>query len=86
MTITEAKSWFQQHQAIAVFLGVQGIGGIVAIATLIAYMTQLESRMTIIEVRGSPHLGIIDNRLTVLESQTKSNADRIDRLVDKATK
>ena len=49
-------------------------------------MVNLEARVSTLEVRGSPHLSTIDNRLTVLESKTDSNRDRIDRLVDMATK
>jgi hypothetical protein len=84
--MTTVRSWYSQNQALAVFLLAQAVAGAIAIGTVIAYMTQLESRTTTLETRGSPHLSIIDNRLTVLESQTKSNGDRIDRLVDKATK
>ena len=64
---------------LAIALATQAIiGGI--------YMVNLEARVSTLEIRGSPHLSTIDNRLTVLESKTESNRDRIDRLVDMATK
>ena len=50
------------------------------------YMVNLEARVSILEVRGSPHLSTIDNRLTVLESQTKENRERLERIVDIMTK
>ena len=74
-----AISWFKENQVLVIALiGQAVIAGI--------YMVNLEARVSTLEVRGSPHLGVIDNRLTVLESKTAANADRIDRLVDKATK
>ena len=74
-----AISWFKENQVLVIALiGQAVIAGI--------YMVNLEARVSTLEVRGSPHLGVIDNRLTVLESKTAANADRIDRLVDKATR
>ena len=81
-----AKPWFNENQALVYFLVAQSIAVVAAGASIIAYSVRLETRVTTLEVRGSPHLGVIDNRLTVLESKTAANAERIDRLVDKATK
>jgi hypothetical protein len=39
-----------------------------------------------LETRGSPHLERIDNRLTVLESLTRSNKESVDRIVDVLTR
>jgi hypothetical protein len=72
-------SWFKENQVLII-----GLIGQAIVAGI--YMVNLEARVSILEVRGSPHLQIIDNRLTVLESRTNSNAERIDRLVDKLTK
>jgi chaperonin cofactor prefoldin len=47
---------------------------------------RLETRVSTLETRGSPHLSTIDNRLTVLESQTKDNKEAIDRIVAIMTK
>lgn len=72
-------NWFKDNQVLII-----GLIGQAIVAGI--YMVNLEARVSILEVRGSPHLGLIDNRLTVLESKTASNAERIDRLVDRATK
>ena len=77
--MSQLGSWFRDNQVLAIALAGQAI-----IAGI--YMVNLEARVSTLEVRGSPHLGTIDNRLTVLESKTDSNRDRIDRLVDMATK
>ena len=71
--------WFRDNQALAMALAAQAI-----IAGI--YMVNLEARVSTLEIRGSPHLEKIDARLTVLESMTDNNKERIDRLVDKATK
>ena len=77
--MSNLTGWFKDNQPLAIALIAQAIvAGI--------YMVNLEARVSTLEVRGSPHLGVIDNRLTVLESKTAANAERIDRLVDKATK
>ena len=71
---TTVKSWIRENY----FLG----GLVVAIFTVTAYVVKLETRVTTLETRGSPHLAIIDNRLTVLEKQTESNKERIDHVVE----
>jgi hypothetical protein len=78
MTTTVA-SWFKENQAIVIGLIVQAIvGGI--------YMVNLEARVSTLENRGSPHLNIIDNRLTVLESLTKENKERLEKVTDVMTR
>jgi hypothetical protein len=73
--VSNLSGWFRDNQALAIALIVQAIiGG--------AYIVTLESRVSTLEVRGSPHLGLIDNRLTVLESQTKDNKESIERIKD----
>jgi hypothetical protein len=84
--IDKVKSWFSENHALVYFLVAQAIAfGTVGIS-VIAYMVRLETRVTTLEVRGSPHLAEINNRLTVLESLTKSNKDSIDRVVDVMTR
>jgi hypothetical protein len=75
----DLKGWFRENQVLAIALAGQAI-----IAGI--YMVNLEARVSTLETRGSPHLAVIDNRLTVLESQTNNNKERLDRLVDMATK
>jgi uncharacterized coiled-coil protein SlyX len=81
-----AKSWLKENSTLAYFLIGQAvlIGG--AAFSLTTYMVQLEERVKTLEVRGSPHLGVIDNRLTVLESKTTDNKEAIDRIVAVMTK
>ena len=77
--MSNLHGWFKDNQMLVVALiGQAIIAGI--------YMVNLEARVSILEVRGSPHLGIIDNRLTVLESKTEGNKDAIERIKDKLTK
>ena len=59
--------------------------GAVAIS-FVSYMTNLESRVSTLEVRGSPHLAEINNRLTVTEKETAANTARVDRIVSIMTK
>jgi uncharacterized coiled-coil protein SlyX len=53
---------------------------------MLAYFTRLEERVHILEVRGSPHLAEINNRLTTTEKETDSNKARIDRVVEIMTR
>lgn len=69
---TAVTSWLKENY----FLG----GLVVAIFSVTAYVVKLETRVATLEVRGSPHLAVIDNRLTVLESQTEANKERLDRI------
>ena len=50
--------------------------------SIITYSVRLETRVTTLEVCGSPHLAEINNRLTVLESQTQTNKASIDRITE----
>jgi uncharacterized coiled-coil protein SlyX len=53
---------------------------------MLAYSVRLETRVTTLEIRGSPHLQIIDNRLTVLESTTRDNKQRLEKITDVMTR
>jgi uncharacterized coiled-coil protein SlyX len=84
--VETAKSWLKENQTLLYFLMAQliaiGVGG----ASMLAYFTTLEQRVTTLEVRGSPHLAEINNRLTTTEKETESNAHRIDRVVEIMTR
>lgn len=84
--MTELKTWVRQNSTLVYFLIAQAIfvGGLAF--TGYGYMVRLETRVATLETRGSPHLNIIDVRLTTLESQTKENKERIDRVVDALTR
>jgi hypothetical protein len=71
-------SWLKENY----FLG----GLLAAVFTITAYVVRLETRVATLETRGSPHLATIDNRLTVLESNTKDNKQRLDSIVQIMTK
>jgi len=79
------RSWLKEHGSLFFFLIGQAIALGAVIVSIIAYSVRLETRVNTLEVRGSPHLGQIDSRLTVLESQTKTNKDSIERIVDVMT-
>jgi hypothetical protein len=78
--------WFRNYHHLFYFLAGQAFAILAAVLSITAYMVRLETRVVTLETRGSPHLAVIDNRLTVLESQTESNKARLERLIDKATK
>jgi Tfp pilus assembly protein PilO len=78
--VTELRGWFHQNQTLVYFLVAQAIAIGAAVLSVTAYMTRLETRVSTLEIRGSPHLSTIDNRLTVLESQTRSNKESVDRI------
>jgi hypothetical protein len=80
--MTTVRSWFHDNQALVYFLVAQAIAIGAAVLSITAYMVRLETRVHTMETRGSPHLGIIDNRLTVLEKATENNKQSIDRVVE----
>jgi hypothetical protein len=84
--VTALKEWAKSNATLLYFLIAQAIfiGGLAFSGY--GYMVRLEARVDTLETRGNPHLGTIDNRLTVLESQTKANKDSIERIVDVMTK
>jgi hypothetical protein len=84
--MTELKAWVRENSTLVYFLIAQAIGIGAAVLSITAYMVRLETRVTTLEVRGSPHLTTIDARLTVLESQTRTNKESLDRIVDVMTK
>ena len=76
---SSVTNWLKENQALVILLVGQAIvGGI--------YLVNLEARVATLENRGSPHLGIIDNRLTVLESLTKENKERLEKVTDVMTR
>jgi uncharacterized coiled-coil protein SlyX len=84
--VKEFRSWFHENQALVYFLVAQLVGFLGILGSLIAYSVKLEARVSTLEIRGSPHLERVDNRLTVLESRTNQNSQSIERIVDKLTK
>jgi hypothetical protein len=81
-----ARSWVKENATLIYFLIAQAIALISGGAWGLSYMVKLETRVNTLEVRGSPHLGDINTRLTVLEGQTRDNKESIDRIVNVMTK
>ena len=84
--MTRVRSWVSENQTLIYFLVAQAIAIGAAVISIVAYSVRLETRVNTLEVRGSPHLSEINNRLTVLEKQTEANKQSIDRIVDVMTK
>jgi hypothetical protein len=84
--MTSVRSWFSENQTLVYFLVAQAIAIGAAVISIVAYSVRLETRVNTLEVRGSPHLEKIDGRLTVLESQTRENKERLERIVDIMTR
>jgi hypothetical protein len=84
--MTELKGWLKDNATLVYFLIAQAVAIGAAVLSMTAYMVRLETRVNTLEVRGSPHLADINTRLTVLEGQTRTNKDSIDRVVDVMTK
>lgn len=84
--IDKVKSWISENHTLVYFLVAQGIAIGAAVLSITAYMVRLETRVNTLEVRGSPHLQEINNRLTVLESITKSNKETLDRVTEIMTR
>jgi hypothetical protein len=84
--MVQVRSWISQNHTLVMFLVGQAIALGAVMVSIIAYSVRLETRVTTLEVRGSPHLEKIDGRLTVLESQTRANKDSVERIVDVMTK
>lgn len=84
--MTTARSFFRDNATLMYFLVGQAIAIGAAVLSMTAYATRLETRVNTLEIRGSPHLNVIDNRLTVLENTTKDNKQRLDKVTDIMTR
>jgi hypothetical protein len=84
--VTDAKNWIKENATLIYFLIAQGIAIGAAVLSMTAYMVRLETRVSTLEVRGSPHLSDINNRLTVLEAATRDNKQRLDKVTDIMTR
>jgi hypothetical protein len=75
----KVTSWLLENRTLLSVLFAQGIA-------ILVYSVRLETRVTTLETRGSPHLERIDNRLTVLESLTTTNKHSVDRIIEIMTR
>lgn len=78
--VDAAKSWVKENATLVYFLIAQAIALVSLGAYGLSYMVKLETRVSTMETRGSPHLADINTRLTVLEGLTKTNKESIDRI------
>jgi len=84
--VEQAKTWLKDNSTLVYFLLAQAVGIGAAVLSMTAYMVKLEARVQTLETRGSPHLAVIDNRLTVLESTSNENKRRLDNVINIMTK
>jgi len=84
--VEQAKTWLKDNSTLVYFLLAQAVGIGAAVLSMTAYMVKLEARVVTLETRGSPHLAVIDNRLTVLESTSNENKRRLDNVINIMTK
>jgi hypothetical protein len=80
--VEQATSWVKQNATLVYFLIAQTIALASGLTYIVNWKSDLESRVHILEVRGSPHLEQINSRLTVTEKETQNNNARIDRIVE----
>jgi len=84
--MTQIKSWFNQNQALALFLIAQAVALGTAAAAILAYSVRLETRVSIMETRGAEYtvdrMQKMFDRLTVLEKLGEENKARLDRITD----
>lgn len=84
--MTAIKEWIRENNTLVYFLIAQAIFISGLSFSGYGYMVRLETRVSTLETRGSPHLNVIDNRLTVLESTTKENKERLEKVTDVMTR
>lgn len=68
---------------LVIFLVGQTLALMSTLAYIVNWKADLESRVHILEVRGSPHLAEINNRLTVTEKETQANTARIENGIER---
>ena len=73
---------FHENRGLVYFLVAQTIAIATMVISLVSYMVRLGNAVATLGGALAPHLAVIDNRLTVLESLTKANDERIDRVID----
>jgi chaperonin cofactor prefoldin len=73
MTRESVVSWWRANSTLAAFLSAQLVGAIVWGATL-------QTRVGVIEARGSPHLEALNIRINTLEQQNLAQEHQLARL------
>jgi len=88
--VEQARTWLRQNSTLIYFLIAQFIAIGAFVASGLAYMVKLETRVAIMETRGAEYTVLrmeeMKLRITSLEGQIKRNEQSIDRIVDTMTK
>ena len=88
--MSELKSWVRENSTLVYFLIAQFVALGAGAASMLAYMVKLETRVSIMETRGAEYtvgrIGLMADRLTVMEQHVKKNEAQIDRLISEFLK
>jgi voltage-gated potassium channel Kch len=83
--VEQARSWIRENSTLIYFLLAQFVALGAAAAAIIAYATKLEVRVHTMETRGAEYtvarMQEMQQRITVLEQNIKTNAHSIDRII-----
>jgi cell division protein FtsL len=84
------RSWLRDNATLVTFLVAQAFAVAFGIVSIIVYSVKLETRVHIIETRGTAftveHMNKQDERLTTLEAQVAKNTDSTNRIIDVMTR
>lgn len=88
--VENAKSWIRENSTLIYFLIAQFIAIGAFVASGLAYMVKLETRVQIMETRGAEYtvarMEEMKLKIAGLEHQIEKNEKSIDRIVDAMTK
>jgi hypothetical protein len=88
--MTQIRSWLKDNATLATFLVAQAVAMAFGIVSIIIYAVKLETRVHIMETRGSAYtvenISKIEGRLTTLEGHVETNSDSIKRVIDIMTR
>ena len=88
--VEQARTWLRENSTLIYFLIAQFIAIGAFVASGLAYMVKLETRVAIMETRGADYTVLrmeeMKLRIQALEGQIKRNEQSIDRIVDTMTK
>ena len=88
--VEQAKSWIKENSTLIYFLIAQFIAIGAFVASGLAYMVKLETRVAIMEERGAAYtvsrMDEMKLKINSLEAQIEKNEKSIDRIVDVMTK
>jgi predicted negative regulator of RcsB-dependent stress response len=81
--VDQLKSFLRDNHTLVIFLVVQAIA-------IVAYSVKLETRVSTMETRGAEYsvarMAKMEERITVLEQDSKKHTSQLERIVDLLTK